>query len=140
MNARRFDDGTFVLVLRTGEEVMESLAGMADEHDVRGARVEGIGALRRATLGFYDLARKEYERFRIEEEVELLSLLGNISRFEGRPRVHLHATVSARDGTARGGHVFDAVVGATCELFVSPLPGPLNRVQDEEVGFPLIGP
>ncbi|MGH2725173.1 MAG: PPC domain-containing DNA-binding protein [Actinomycetota bacterium] len=138
MNARRFDDGTFVVVLQTGEEVMGSLAALADEHGVGGARVEGIGALREATLGFYDLGRKEYDRFRIEEEVEVLALLGNVSRFEGRPRIHLHATVSFRDGTARGGHVFDARVGATCELFLSPLPAVLERRQDDEVGLPLI--
>jgi predicted DNA-binding protein with PD1-like motif len=140
VNARRFDDGTVVVVLATGEEVMESLTSVAREHAVEGARVAGIGALRGATLGFYDLARKDYDRFRIEEEVELLSLLGNISRFEGRPRVHLHATVSGRDGAARGGHVFDAVVGATCELFVSPLPAALERLQDDGVGLPLIAP
>ena len=140
MRSRQWEDGTIVVVLETGEEVMGSLAEIAGSHDVGAARVEGIGAFREATLGFYDLARKEYGRLRIEEEVELLALLGNVSRFEGGPRIHLHATVGFSDGSTRGGHLFDARVGATCEVFVSTLTGALERRQDDEVGLPLLAP
>lgn len=140
MDSRRVDDRTFIVVLATGEDVIESLSRFARDQGVATARLTGIGALEGATMGFYDRPRKDYERYSIDGAVELLSLTGNITTFEGEPRIHVHAVVSDRDGSARGGHLFDARVGPTLELFVVTLPTELQREMDDEVGLPLINP
>jgi predicted DNA-binding protein with PD1-like motif len=106
--------------------------------DLRSARLQGIGAFIDAELGFYDFERREYDRFRIEEETEVLSLLGNLSMADKGPRAHAHATLGKRDGSAVGGHLFEGHVGATLEVFLAEVPVELRRAHDEATGLPLL--
>jgi predicted DNA-binding protein with PD1-like motif len=117
---------------------MGELASFATSQRIEGAELSGIGAFQRAVVGFYDLERQEYDRISVEEETEVLSLLGNLSVTDEGPRVHLHATLSRRDGTALGGHLFEGVVGATLEVFVKETPSALRRVPDPVAGIPLL--
>ncbi|HEV3475199.1 MAG TPA: PPC domain-containing DNA-binding protein [Actinomycetota bacterium] len=121
-----------------GEEVMGELASFAAANRIEGAELSGIGAFERAIVGFYNLERQEYDRIPVGDETEVLSLLGNLSITDEGPRVHLHATLSRRDGSAVGGHLFEGVVGATVELFVRETPSPLRRVPDPAAGIPLL--
>jgi predicted DNA-binding protein with PD1-like motif len=89
-------------------------------------------------LGFYDIERREYERIPVGEETEVLSFLGNLTVTDEGPRVHAHVTLSRRDGSALGGHLFEGRAGATLEIFVLEVPGVLRRSLDEETGLPLI--
>ncbi len=118
--------------------MVEALTAFARERGIGAARLHGIGAFADAELGFLDFDRKDYERFRVEEDVEVLSFLGNLSVTDEGPRVHAHVTLGKRDGSAVGGHLFEAHVGATLELFVMVLPGELRRIQDEATGVALL--
>ncbi len=138
MRSRRVDDQRFVLVFDPGEVVMEGLVGFARDQGITGARLSGIGAFREATVGFFDRDRKDYERHTIDEQVELLSLDGNLSTTEEGPRAHVHVVLGRRDGTAHGGHLFEARVWPTLELFVDLVPVELARRMNDEVGIPLI--
>jgi uncharacterized protein len=89
-------------------------------------------------VGFFDAERKDYDRLTVEEETEVLALLGNLTVMDDSPRVHAHVTLSRRDGSALGGHLFEGQTGATLEVFVVEVPGPLRRSLDETVGLPLI--
>jgi uncharacterized protein len=125
-------------VFAPGDPVVETLVGFARQEGVRGARLTGIGALHDVTLGFYRGDRKDYERFALDEELELLSLIGNLSMAEGEPRVHAHAVVSRAGGMALGGHLFEGHVGPTLEAFVTEVPLELRRETDDELGLPLL--
>jgi predicted DNA-binding protein with PD1-like motif len=114
------------------------LTAFARDHGIRAARVQGIGAFIDAELGFFEAERKDYYRFRVEEEVEVLAFVGNLSVTDEGPRVHAHVTLGKRDGSTVGGHLFEGHVGATLELFVLASPDELRRVQDQEVGLPLM--
>jgi predicted DNA-binding protein with PD1-like motif len=118
--------------------VLELLTAFAREVDLRSARLHGIGAFVNAELGFYDFDRKDYDRLRVDEETEVLSLLGNLSMTEEGPRAHAHATLSKRDGSAVGGHLFEGHVGATLEVFLVEVPVELRRALDEGTGLPLL--
>jgi predicted DNA-binding protein with PD1-like motif len=89
-------------------------------------------------VGFYDLERKEYDRIPVEEDTEVLSLLGNLSVTDEGPRVHAHVALGRRDGSGLGGHLFEATVGGTLEIFVREEPGELRRRDDPESGLPLL--
>lgn len=89
-------------------------------------------------VGFYDIDRREYDRIPVDEETEVLALVGNLTMAEEDPRVHAHVTLSGRDGTAMGGHLFEGRAGATLELFVLEVPGELRRSPDDRTGLPLI--
>jgi predicted DNA-binding protein with PD1-like motif len=89
-------------------------------------------------VGFFDAERKDYDRITVGEDTEVLALLGNLTVMDDAPRVHAHVTLSRRDGSALGGHLFEGRTGATLEVFVVEVPGPLRRSLDEAVGLPLI--
>lgn len=135
---RREPERAWILVFDTGDPVVETLVSFARDQGIRGARLEGIGALHDVSLGFYRGDRKDYERFALDEELELLSLIGNLSMADGEPRVHAHAVVSRAGGTALGGHLFEGHVGPTLEAFVTEVPVELRREMDEELGLPLL--
>jgi predicted DNA-binding protein with PD1-like motif len=124
--------------LERGEESVEVLTAFARDQGIRAARVQGIGAFTDAVVGFYDLGRREYDRIPVEEEVEVLAFLGNLGVTDEGPRLHAHATLSRRDGSVLGGHLFEGRAGATLEIFVIEVPGELRRIEDESVGLPLI--
>jgi uncharacterized protein len=121
-----------------GEESVEGLTSFAREHGLRGARVQGIGAFSEAVLGYFDAERREYDRFPVAGDTEVLAFLGNLSVMEDGPRLHAHVTLSRRDGSALGGHLFEGRAGATLEIFVMEVPGELRRSPDEKTGLPLL--
>lgn len=140
MRAKRVNEHTFVVVLDPGEDVMSALTGFAADHGVTAARVSGIGALSEVTFGFYERDRKDYDRMTLTEQVELLSLLGNLTVTDEGPRLHAHVVVGRPDGSALGGHLFHASVWPTLEAFVISSPVELRRRMNDEVGLPLIDP
>jgi predicted DNA-binding protein with PD1-like motif len=129
---------THVLVFDKGDEVMENLAGFASGRKLTAGHFTAIGAFSDVTLGFLDPETKEYERIRIDEQVEALSLVGDISLEGEQPRIHAHAVVGKRDGRAYGGHLLEAHVWPTLEVVLTESPAHLRRRVDEETGLPLI--
>jgi uncharacterized protein len=137
---RNEPERTWLLVFEQGEPVVEGLISFARDHEVAGARLWGIGAFEEAEMGFYRTPTKEYDRFTFSEGLELLSLNGNLGVLDGEPRVHAHAVVGRADGSAAGGHLFEARVGPTLEVFVVDAGVALERALDERTGLPLIRP
>ena len=134
----RNGEKTYAIVFETGEEVMAGLRTFAQEHRLDASHFTAIGAFSGATLGFFDLQRKDYTKILIAEQVEVLSLVGDITLDNGEPMVHAHVVVGTADGTARGGHVLQAHVRPTLEVVVSETPGPLRRRTDPETELPLL--
>ena len=130
---------TFAVVLASGEEAVESLLAFARERRIGAAGVSAIGAFRRATVAYFDPGRREYLPIPIEEQLEVLSLAGDIVLDDDdEPRLHLHATLGKRDGSAWGGHLLEADVRPTLEVLVTESPPPLRRRHDPESGAALI--
>jgi predicted DNA-binding protein with PD1-like motif len=129
---------SLVLVFDTGDEVMETLTGYAAAHGIEGAHFTAIGAFERAVLGYFDWRKKEYERIPVDDQVEVLTLAGDIALDAGRPKVHAHVVLGERDGRAVGGHLIAAIVRPTLEMMVTELAEPLRRRSDPETGLALI--
>jgi hypothetical protein len=134
----RNGEQTHVLVFDAGDEVMETLRQFAREHGLTAAHLVGIGAFSDVVLGYFDWQRKEYERIPLSEQVEVLSLAGDIADKEGEPEVHAHVTVGRRDGTACGGHLIEAHVRPTLELVLTETPAHLRKKSDPASGLALI--
>jgi hypothetical protein len=90
------------------------------------------------TLGYFDWERKDYERSDYHEQVEVLSLLGDIALDGDKPRVHAHAVLGRRGSSTLGGHLLDARVRPTLELILTETPAHLRRFHDPESGIALI--
>ncbi|HTK39175.1 MAG TPA: PPC domain-containing DNA-binding protein [Pyrinomonadaceae bacterium] len=128
----------FVLVFETGDEVAAGLLNFARENDIKTAFFVGVGACQKVTLGFFDLEKKDYEKRAIDEQVEVMSIVGNIATYENEPKIHAHMVIGKRDSIAHGGHLIDAVVRPTLEVFVTESPVELVRALDVKTNLPLI--
>jgi predicted DNA-binding protein with PD1-like motif len=131
---------TFAIVFDVGDEVTEKLLAFAREHRIRGAYFTAIGALEDVTLGFWDGDRKEYRRIPVNEQVEVLSLMGNVALESDGPKVHAHIVVGKADGTAHGGHLLQGHVRPTLEIILIEAPSHLRRRFDARTGLALLDP
>ena len=121
---------TYAVIFETGDEVAAGLAGFAEQHGLSAGHFSGIGAFQDVTLGYFDWDRKEYRPIPIREQVEVLSLIGDIALDRGAPKVHAHVIVAKSDGTAHGGHLMTARVRPTLEVMVIESAGALRKSYD----------
>ena len=142
MKTKLIQDGaekTFALVFDTGEEVVAGLLRFAVDEKLSAAHLAGIGAFERVTLGFFDLGRKDYKKISIEEQVELMSLVGNIALDDkGQPKLHAHVVVGKSDGSAHGGHLMEASVRPTLVVVVVESSRHLRRRMRDDLGLALL--
>ena len=129
---------TFVLVFNTGEEVVAKLKEFASAEGLEASHFSAIGAFSDLTLGYFNIEKKDYEKIPLKEQVEVLSLLGNITKTRGEPKIHAHVVVGKSDGAAHGGHLLEARVRPTLEVIIEESPAHLKRKQDEATGLALI--
>ena len=129
---------THVLLLLSGEKIIETIKVFCVQNKITAATLQAIGAVREVELGFYKLGEKKYAWKKTKAELEIDGLLGNIALLNNDVIVHAHMTVSDSEMHAFGGHLKEAVVGASCEIFLTPLPGTLERRQDESTGLNLL--
>jgi predicted DNA-binding protein with PD1-like motif len=136
------DDGlrTFAVVLASGDEAMQALNGFATAHQVKAAQFTAIGAFARVVVAYFDWSTKQYRHISIDEQVEVLSLIGDITLDDGKQKVHAHAVISKADATAHGGHLIEAHVRPTLEIVLTEMPRHLRRRFDPESGLTLIDP
>jgi uncharacterized protein len=132
-------ENTFVLVFDTGDEVVSQITAFARENGLDAASITAIGAFSGATLGYFDIGEKEYEKIPVEEQAEVLSLIGDIALNEGEPELHAHVVLGRRYGTTRGGHLLEAHVRPTLEVVLVESPDHLQKRTDEETGLALVG-
>ncbi len=130
---------TYVLIFETGDELASGLKKFAQEQKLEGSSFKAIGALSSVKLGWFNWETKKYAPACVlDEQVELLSLIGDIALKEGEPQVHAHVVIGRSDGTAHGGHLLEARVRPTCELILTESPIHLQKKLDPESGIALI--
>ena len=123
---------TYALVFAKGDEVLSGLTEFAGREKLTAGYFTAIGALQRARFGWFDRAQKAYRNIPIMEQVELISLIGNVALVNGSPQIHAHGAVGFRDGHMRGGHLLEATAWPTLELLFTACPTTLIKEHDDE--------
>jgi uncharacterized protein len=141
MKAKLLAEGgerTFVLVFDTGDEVIDEITRFAKHQRLRAAHFVGIGALSQLTVGYFNWETKAYDHVPIAEQVEVLSLAGDIAEYRGEAAIHAHIVAGKADGSAHGGHLVAAQVRPTVELVLAEAPIHLRKRYDPDTGLALI--
>ena len=129
---------TYALIFDKGDEVVSTLERFAQNESLTAAHFTAIGALSEATLGYFDWQAKDYTKIPIREQVEVLSLVGDVALKGSEPKVHTHVVLGTAEGNARGGHLLEGKVRPTLEVILTASPSYLKREHDPETGLPLI--
>ena len=136
--SQRSSGRSFILAFDLDDNFLEAMQQFLSEMRVASATFYGIGGFRRATLAYYDMEAKRYLPIEVDEQVEVVSLIGNVATYQAAPRIHAHCAVGHRDGHVTGGHLLAAVVRPTLELVVEELAADLRRSDRPEIGIPLL--
>jgi predicted DNA-binding protein with PD1-like motif len=131
---------TWAVIFETGDEFASGMQRFAEENRLSASSFTAIGAFRELVLGYFDWEKKDYRKIPIREQVEVLSLIGDIALDKGKPKVHAHVVVGKSDGTAHGGHILEAHVRPTLEVILTETPKHLEKQYDAESGLALIKP
>src|SRR5579871_6321341 len=113
---------TWAVIFEKGEEAMGGLLEFAGKQSVRAGHFTAIGAFSKAVLGYFDWKTKQYRRIPVDEQVEVVTLLGDIALENGKPKVHAHAVLAKRGGVTAGGHLLEGHVRPTLEVVLSQSP------------------
>jgi uncharacterized protein len=129
---------TYVVVCDPGDEAVSALTRFARAEDLEAAQITAVGAFEHAVVGWFDRSTREYRRIPVDEQCEVLSLIGDVAAGQDGPIVHVHAVLGLSDGTTRGGHLLEGSVYPTLEAVVTETPARLRKVMSPDVGIPLI--
>lgn len=130
---------THVVVMDEGDEAVASLNEFFQRASVRSAQCSAIGGFQHVTLGWFDPSAHCYREIPLDEQLEVVSLIGDVAHADdGLPRLHAHCVVADREAHAFGGHLLRAVVRPTLEIFVEETPRHLHRHFDPRTGLALI--
>jgi uncharacterized protein len=136
-------DGTkiYVLVLAQGDQVQAAIAAFANDHHVVDAHFSAIGAVRDPEVAWFDESRKQFKVMALHEQMEVLTLSGDIAvGVDGQPAVHTHLVLARSDGEAWGGHLIEATASPTLELYMTTYPEALHKRLDPATDLQLIDP
>lgn len=137
MRYERFDTRLQVR-LESGEHAHAALVELLKREEVGYASVTGLGAVRWVRLAYWNAMTREYEPHEVEEQVEVVSLVGNVTLRDGEPFLHLHISLGRQDLSMFGGHFLDAIAHPNFEIWIQREAGPVHRRVEPASGLALM--
>jgi predicted DNA-binding protein with PD1-like motif len=131
---------SFLLRLIKGEDILLSLYEFCKQNpDIGSGTIQGIGAVSKAVIGFFD--GEKYIENTFTENLEILSLIGNIALEKGANNqiVHIHGVFGRIDGSSLGGHILQGcTVSVTSEIYITVNEPAVYRAEDSETKLKLL--
>ena len=137
MRFQKFGD-RYIVRLESGEPVIESLTGFLRDERIEFANLSAAGAVRWVHLGYWNAETRAYEYREVAEQLEVVSFQGNGSLKDGEPFLHLHGVFGRRDFSVLGGHIKEARVHPTLEVWLRTEDIAVRRAKDQASGLDLL--
>ena len=135
------ENRVWIAVLEMGEEVKDQLLKLVQQEKIENASFVALGAFEKAVIAYFDWEKKQYQNISVDEQVEVITLAGDVVPDDkGKPSLHAHTVLGRHDGSTRGGHLIEGHVRPTLEVTVTELPAHLRRHKHPELGVALIEP
>lgn len=128
------------LVLEPGAEFVSALSSFITSNHLVAAHFEGFGACSDAKFAWYDPQRRDYKITSLTEHMEIVSLIGDAAPTDDKVGFHAHVGLGMEDGSMRGGHLLEAHVYPTLEVFLVSSPTPIHRRHDDALNSNLLVP
>ena len=128
-----------VVRLDPKDEICQSLFSICKKENILAGKISGLGAVNHFVVGVFDVLKKEYFANTFDGLFEIVSLIGNISQKNNDPYLHIHFSAGNEKGEVFGGHLNEAIISATSEIFIEILPDfELDRGFDDSIGLNLL--
>lgn len=129
---------TVIARIDKGEEIVSSIADICRKERICLGKVSAIGAVNKVKVGLFDTREKKYHSRILTGEFEITSLMGNVTTMNEEVYLHLHINISDNTYQTFGGHLNEAYVSGTCELFIDVIDDEIGRKFSEEIGLNLL--
>jgi hypothetical protein len=121
------------------EELTDAITELVEKYEVKSGLINVIGALKKFTIGYFNIDTKEYQFKTFEEPVELVSCMGNVAYKDGEPMVHLHFMVARDDYRIMGGHLGQpSIVSVTGEVYIYETNEMITRAHEPQFDLSLL--
>ena len=127
--------GKIIVRLDQGDEVISSLLKIIKDEKLQGGFISAIGAADEIEVGLYQVEKKQYVSKRFKGDYEIVSCLGNVSRKNSEPYLHLHMSFSDIDGHVYGGHLSFCHISGTFECVIGLTQTRIERQIDSKTGL-----
>jgi len=128
----------FVCRLAHDADLLTSIREFVEKESIRSGMFHLIGAVKNATVSFYDQQAKKYVDIPFDKPLEVLSCFGNVGKLEDKTVIHAHMTLSDSEGKTYGGHLSEGTTIFSAELILIELKGVnLEREYDPVTGLNL---
>ena len=128
-----------VAKIEPNEDLVDSIVDLVKNYNVKSGLINCIGALKKFTISFYETNSKSYKMETFDENVELISCMGNISYKNKEPIIHLHVSLGRKDYSVIGGHLSQpSIISVTGEIKILEIDQELNRVEDRQFKLSLL--
>lgn len=131
----KVEEGKIIVRLDRGEEVVSSLLKIIKNENLQGGFVSAIGAADLIEVGLYEVEKQQYKSKRFEGDFEIISCLGNVSRKDGEPYLHLHMSFGDKDFNVYGGHLSYCRISGTFECVIGLTKSAIERMKDSKTGL-----
>jgi uncharacterized protein len=129
---------TIVVRIDRGDEIMASVKEICKKEGIKLASISALGAVDHAVVGLYRVEEKNYLPNTFDGDMEMTSLTGNVTTKDGEVYLHMHADFADARGRVFGGHLTEAVISGTCEMFIQLIDGEIGRRLDEATGLNIL--
>jgi predicted DNA-binding protein with PD1-like motif len=129
---------TVVVRIDRGEEIISSIKEVCEKENIKLASISALGAVDHAVVGLYKVEERSYSHNTFEGEMEMTALVGNVTTKDGEVYLHIHADFADESGKAFGGHLSEAVISGTCEMFIQRIDGEIGRRPDNKTGLSIL--
>jgi predicted DNA-binding protein with PD1-like motif len=117
-------------------DLLAELQSFIQREGINLAWISGIGAVGRATLRYYDQGGQFWHDIDLDEPLEVVSMMGNVSLLNGQPRAHVHIVLANQEGRCYAGHLAEGTVVFNMEILMTTMSGPtVSRRMDSDTGL-----
>jgi len=121
------------------EDLIDAITELVKKYKIKSGSINAIGALKKFTVGYFNIETNEYQLKTIDEPVELVSCMGNVAYKDGDPIVHMHFMVARQDYSIIGGHLGQpSIVSVTGEVYIYETKETIKRVHDPRFDLSLL--
>lgn len=134
MNSLITDVGRVIVgKILPNEDLIDAISELVIKHDIISGFIKIIGALKKVTIGFFDINNKEYNYQSFEEPLEIISCMGNIAHGKIGPIIHLHVSLGREDFSVIGGHLSQpSIISITGEVYIYEIRTKITRSEDPQ--------
>jgi len=129
------------LKLEKGDDILSSIIKYCENKELKSGALLGLGAVEKASLGFFDMNSKTYLKNNYDFNAEIVNCTGNIAQNgkTGEYMAHIHMIIGDREGRTYGGHVLPGnPISVTGEFIIIETDSLLKRRTDNDFNLLLL--